>query len=49
MGNVQNDKSQGSLFSEQDVRRLFKQFQKLDKDGNGTLEPEEFFDVPELA
>ena len=49
MGNAQGDKSQGSLFSELEIRRLYKQFKKIDKDGSGGLEPEEFFDVPELA
>ena len=28
---------------------MYKNFQKLDKDKSGTLEPEEFFDIPELA
>jgi serine/threonine-protein phosphatase 2B regulatory subunit len=28
---------------------LYKNFSKLDKDKSGSLEPEEFFDIPELA
>lgn len=49
MGNVHGDQKNGSIFSEQEIKRLYRQFQKLDKDGNGMLEPEEFFEVPELA
>ncbi|MFN9899420.1 MAG: EF-hand domain-containing protein [bacterium] len=28
---------------------MYKNFSKLDKDKSGSLEPEEFFDIPELA
>lgn len=49
MGNVHGDQKNGSIFSEQEIKRLYRQFQKLDKDGNGMLESEEFFEVPELA
>ena len=28
---------------------MYKNFSKIDKDKSGTLEPEEFFDIPELA
>jgi len=28
---------------------LYKNFSKIDKDKSGTLEPQEFFDIPELA
>ena len=28
---------------------MYKNFSKLDKDKSGTLEPQEFFDIPELA
>ena len=31
------------------MQKLYKNFSKLDKDQSGTLEPEEFFDIPELA
>ena len=31
------------------MKKLYKNFSKIDKDKNGTLEPEEFFDIPELA
>ena len=30
----------------QDIKRLYKRFNKLDKDNSGQLEPEEFFDIP---
>ena len=36
-------------FSEAEVKNLYKNFKSLDKDKNGTLEPEELFDIPELA
>ena len=36
-------------FTEDELQKLYKNFSKLDKDNNGTLEPEEFFDIPELA
>ena len=28
---------------------MYKNFSKLDKDKSGSLEPEEFFDIPEIA
>ena len=28
------------------MQKLYKNFSKIDKDKNGTLEPEEFFDIP---
>ncbi len=28
---------------------MYKNFSKIDKDKSGMLEPEEFFDIPELA
>ena len=31
------------------MQKLYKNFSKLDKDKSGTLEPQEFFDIPELA
>ena len=36
-------------FSEEELKKLYKNFNKIDKDKSGTLEPEEFFDIPELA
>ncbi len=35
-------------FSKQELRILYKNFTELDKDKSGKLEPDEFFDVPEL-
>lgn len=32
-----------------DVKKLYKRFKKLDKDGNGLVSREEFLMVPELA
>ena len=32
--------------TEDELQKLYKNFSKLDKDKNGTLEPEEFFDIP---
>ena len=37
------------LVSEEELKKLYKNFSKIDKDKSGTLEPEEFFDIPELA
>lgn len=34
------------LVSEKELQKLYKNFSKIDKDKNGTLEPEEFFDIP---
>ena len=34
------------LVTEKELQKLYKNFQKIDKDGSGTLEPEEFFDIP---
>lgn len=36
-------------FSHKEIKRLFKRFQKLDKDGNGNISREEFMDIPQLA
>ena len=36
-------------FSEKELQKLYKNFSKIDKDKSGVLEPEEFFDIPELA
>jgi len=34
------------IVSEKELQKLYKNFMKIDKDKNGTLEPEEFFDIP---
>ena len=34
------------VVTEKELQKLYKNFQKIDKDGSGTLEPEEFFDIP---
>ena len=36
-------------FTEEELQKLYKNFNKLDKDKSGALESEEFFDIPELA
>jgi Ca2+-binding EF-hand superfamily protein len=36
-------------FTEKELKKLYKNFSEIDKDKNGSLEPEEFFDIPELA
>ena len=52
MGN-KFDKDENQLrelnFSEDELQKLYKNFNKLDKDKSGSLEPQEFFDIPELA
>ena len=34
------------LVTEKELQKLYKNFQKMDKDKSGSLEPEEFFDIP---
>ena len=34
------------LVSEKELQKLYKNFTKIDRDNSGTLEPEEFFDIP---
>jgi serine/threonine-protein phosphatase 2B regulatory subunit len=50
MGNQQtNDQNNnGITFSKQELTILYKNFLDLDSDKSGKLEPNEFFDVPEL-
>ena len=36
-------------FNEKELQKLYKNFSKIDKDKSNSLEPEEFFDIPELA
>ncbi|CAD8050949.1 unnamed protein product [Paramecium primaurelia] len=49
MGNGQGMEEQMGTFQPQEIKRLYKRFQFLDKDGSGQLEPSELFDVPELS
>ena len=34
------------LVSDKELQKLYKNFTKIDRDNSGTLEPEEFFDIP---
>lgn len=34
------------LVSERELQKLYKNFSKIDSDKSGTLEPNEFFDIP---
>jgi len=36
-------------FTEVEIKKLHKKFMAIDKDGNGTIEPNEIYDIPELA
>lgn len=48
MGNSQ-DKSENSInFNKQELKILYMNFQDLDKDKSGSIEPSELFSVPEL-
>ena len=38
-----------SNFSELELKRLYRRFKKLDKDGSGTLTTDEFLSIPQLA
>mmetsp|Transcript_8543 Transcript_8543/g.11534 ORF Transcript_8543/g.11534 Transcript_8543/m.11534 type:complete len:184 (-) Transcript_8543:47-598(-) len=38
-----------SNFTEDELKRLYRRFKKLDTDGSGTLTTDEFLSVPELA
>lgn len=38
-----------TLVSEKELQKLYKNFSKIDKDKSGTLEPEEFFDIPGIV
>ena len=44
-----SDQLKSLNFTEDELQKLYKNFSKLDKDKSGSLEPEEFFDIPELA
>jgi serine/threonine-protein phosphatase 2B regulatory subunit len=47
MGNV-NQTENNVDFDKNELKILYKNFVKLDTDKSGTIEPNEFFDVPEL-
>jgi serine/threonine-protein phosphatase 2B regulatory subunit len=50
MGNqiVNADQQQQYTFTKNELKILYKNFLDLDKDKSGLIEPDEFFDVPEL-
>jgi serine/threonine-protein phosphatase 2B regulatory subunit len=53
MGNQIPVSTDGTLmnsihFNKQELKILYKNFIKMDSNNNGLLDPEEFFDVPEL-
>jgi serine/threonine-protein phosphatase 2B regulatory subunit len=49
MGNQQTNTPENSIsFNKGELKNLYKNFVKLDKDGSGNLEPNELIDVPEL-
>lgn len=43
------DLKTSSNFTEEELKRLYRRFRKLDKDSSGTLTTDEFLSVPELA
>eukprot|EP01066_Platyproteum_vivax_P006084 Platyproteum_vivax@DN1921_c0_g1_i1.p1 len=45
----QKELVQAANFSERDLKRIYKRFRTLDTNGNGELDPNEIFDVPEVA
>ncbi len=51
MGNVQGmpEADKTGIFNKDDIQRLKKKFNALDKDKSGTLEPEELLSVPGLV
>merc|ERR1711991_643319 len=38
-----------SNFSQEELKKLYRRFRKLDADGSGTLTTDEFLNIPELA
>ncbi|KWU41563.1 EF-hand [Rhodotorula sp. JG-1b] len=40
---------QNSNFSQAEIERLLKRFRKLDKDGSGSIDKEEFLQIPQIA
>ena len=50
MGQASGSPGQGSMmFSPQEINKLYKRFKMLDREGNGELRPEDFYDIPALA
>eukprot|EP00762_Andalucia_godoyi_P001888 ANDGO_06023.mRNA.1 Calcineurin subunit B len=39
----------GTNFTSKEIKRLYKRFKKLDRDGSGTITADEFLMIPELA
>ncbi|KAL9644482.1 hypothetical protein ABK040_009348 [Willaertia magna] len=39
----------GTNFNHKEIKKLYKRFKKLDKDGNGNITKDEFLMIPELA
>src|ERR1044072_8038924 len=37
------------LVSSEEIQRLYKRFMKLDKDGSGTIDKDEFLSIPQIA
>ncbi|KAI9175620.1 Calcineurin subunit B [Blastocladiella emersonii ATCC 22665] len=37
------------IFNAEEVKRLHKRFMKLDKDGNGSIDKDEFLSIPQIA
>ncbi|KAJ3300174.1 Calcineurin subunit B [Borealophlyctis nickersoniae] len=48
-GSQLEDMVASSNFSAEEIQRLYKRFAKLDKDGSGTLEKDEFLSLPQVA
>jgi serine/threonine-protein phosphatase 2B regulatory subunit len=48
MGNLQSSDEAGISFTKQELTILYRNFLDLDSDKSGKIEPNEFFDVPEL-
>ncbi len=48
MGNNQNKTENNINFNKQELKILYKNFQNLDTDKSGSIEPGELFNVPEL-
>lgn len=46
--NQESNTDSSMTFDKRELKVLYKNFVKLDKDRSGQLEPNEFFDVPEL-
>jgi serine/threonine-protein phosphatase 2B regulatory subunit len=41
--------SANATVNEEELRKLYRRFKKLDKDGNGVIDKDEFLSIPELA